>query len=95
MNSRSVLISLVFISFFIGGANPSALADLDRWTDFELKGARVDAVAFHPGDSDIIYLGTRGRGLYKSRDGGDTWAPVESFHQLVHHPANDTEFRSL
>lgn len=36
---------------------------------------RVNVVAFHPTDPDIIYLGTPAGGLWKSADGGGTWEP--------------------
>ncbi|HLF63884.1 MAG TPA: hypothetical protein VI603_09025 [Saprospiraceae bacterium] len=38
--------------------------------------ARVDRLAFHPTDSDIIYAGTPAGGLWKTTDGGDTWQPL-------------------
>jgi photosystem II stability/assembly factor-like uncharacterized protein len=37
-------------------------------------GEFVWAVALDPDDADIIYVGTNGGGVYKSTDGGTTWA---------------------
>ena len=34
------------------------------------------AIAVHPGDSQIIYIGTAGGGVWKSGDGGETWRPL-------------------
>jgi len=38
-----------------------------------IAGVNILTVKNDPQDSKIIYLGTRGEGLYKSMDGGDTW----------------------
>ena len=37
---------------------------------------RVNAVAFDPTNSNVIYLGAAGGGLWKSTDGGQGWAPL-------------------
>jgi hypothetical protein len=34
---------------------------------------RVDKIAFHPTNPNVIYAGTPHSGLYKTFDGGDTW----------------------
>ena len=34
------------------------------------------AVAVHPGDRNIIYIGTAGGGVWKTGDGGTSWRPV-------------------
>lgn len=36
---------------------------------------RVDRLAFHPTDSNIIYAGTPAGGLWKTTNGGASWAP--------------------
>jgi photosystem II stability/assembly factor-like uncharacterized protein len=36
----------------------------------------VTAIAVHPRDSQIIYIGTAGGGVWKTRDGGTTWRPL-------------------
>jgi photosystem II stability/assembly factor-like uncharacterized protein len=41
-----------------------------------LMGGRLDAVAGVPGDANVIYLGHSSGGLYKSTDGGMTFAPI-------------------
>lgn len=40
---------------------------------------RVDRIAFHPTDPDIIFLGTPKGGLWKTTDGGNTWSPMDDF----------------
>jgi hypothetical protein len=37
---------------------------------------RVDAVGFHPTDSNIMYLGTWAGGVFKTIDGGQNWVSV-------------------
>ena len=36
----------------------------------------VSAIAVHPLNSNVIYIGTAGGGIWRSRDGGATWAPI-------------------
>ncbi|WP_217591177.1 hypothetical protein [Burkholderia sp. GbtcB21] len=63
-----------------GGQTWHALTDL-------LPSMQIGAVAIDPGDPDIVYAGTgnlfeggggirKARGLFRSLDGGDTWAPA-------------------
>ncbi|MCF8233676.1 MAG: PKD domain-containing protein [Bacteroidales bacterium] len=35
---------------------------------------RINDVAFHPTDADILYIGAPSGGLWKTTDGGDTWS---------------------
>ncbi|HAY70387.1 MAG TPA: hypothetical protein DCX89_00720 [Saprospirales bacterium] len=42
---------------------------------------RVNCVAFHPTDPDIIWIGAPGGGLWKTTDGGATW--ITTFDQSV------------
>ena len=42
---------------------------------------KAQSLAIHPADADVVYLGTGwgafdGNGVYKSTDGGETWAPA-------------------
>ena len=34
---------------------------------------RINAIAFHPTDADIVYIGAPAGGLWESTDGGQTW----------------------
>jgi photosystem II stability/assembly factor-like uncharacterized protein len=36
----------------------------------------VTAIAVHPSDSNILYIGTAGGGVWKSGNGGTTWRPL-------------------
>ncbi|MEZ4416376.1 MAG: choice-of-anchor D domain-containing protein [Gemmatimonadota bacterium] len=45
------------------------------------QGGRQDnglttAIAIHPNDGSILYQGTAGGGIWRSRDGGSTWTPL-------------------
>lgn len=37
---------------------------------------RVDRIAFHPTDPNILYIGTPSGGLWKSTNGGGSWTPL-------------------
>ncbi len=39
------------------------------------RAGRCLALDFHPTDSGVVYVGSAGGGLWKSVDGGDSWAP--------------------
>lgn len=53
------------------GANESSFAG----TNGSLNGlGRVDRIAFHPTNANILFIGTPAGGIWKSTDGGATWA---------------------
>jgi photosystem II stability/assembly factor-like uncharacterized protein len=41
-----------------------------------LASLNIRSLAISPSDSKTVYLGTNGSGLYRSRDGGETWTSV-------------------
>jgi photosystem II stability/assembly factor-like uncharacterized protein len=41
-----------------------------------LANGRVNAIAADPTDGNVIYVGTAGGGVWKTRDGGTTWLPL-------------------
>jgi photosystem II stability/assembly factor-like uncharacterized protein len=50
-------------------------------------GARINTIAVHPNDPDIIYLGYSHGGVWKTEDGGQNWRPVfddQSFLSIGH-----------
>ena len=55
---------------------------------------RINCIAFHPTNSDIIWAGTPAGGLWKSTNGGDTWFPKTDdlpnlgVSDIVIHPTN-------
>ena len=61
---------------FIATGNSFARISEDGvdWTlEKALQGKGVQSIAVDPGNSDIIYVGTSGKGLWKSTDRGRTW----------------------
>lgn len=56
-------------------------ADLARsWLRLDWRGVevRITALAIHPGDPAVVYVGTQGSGLYGTRDGGATWSEMNT-----------------
>ncbi len=55
---------------------------------------RINKVAFHPTDSNILYAGTAGGGTWKTTDGGTTWVslgdkfPVMGVSDIAINPLN-------
>lgn len=52
-------------------------AGLNKWTELGPTGVggRVRAIAIHPSDPDIIFLGGVSGGIWKSNNGGSSWVP--------------------
>ncbi|MDJ0839381.1 MAG: hypothetical protein QNK37_22875 [Acidobacteriota bacterium] len=50
-------------------------ADIFDWRMGQVAG-RVSALAVHPSNKDILYLGTGSGGLWKTTDGGANWSPL-------------------
>ncbi|MCI2227806.1 T9SS type A sorting domain-containing protein [Polaribacter sp. MSW13] len=53
---------------------PTAIVDANGNDDYPGPG-RVDVVVVHPTNSDIMYVGSTSGGLWKTLDGGTSWAP--------------------
>ncbi|NLS79169.1 MAG: hypothetical protein GXY76_18110 [Chloroflexi bacterium] len=56
-------------------AAPSASA-AKLWTSYPLYGGEMTAIAAHPTNAQIVYVGTRDAGVFKTTDGGQTWQPA-------------------
>jgi hypothetical protein len=52
------------------GMTGVALAGVNRWTSIGLEGGIIQSLAIDPGNSNIVYAGTREDGVFKSTDGG-------------------------
>jgi photosystem II stability/assembly factor-like uncharacterized protein len=48
------------------------------WITYPLYGGEMTAIATHPSDQQVIYVGTRSGGLFKTIDGGQTWLPART-----------------
>ena len=75
----------VQLPFSVGGGGGSIFKSTDAGDTFEPKvtidekkkiAADILSLAFHPTNSDIIYIGTAGSGLFKTIDAADTWTPI-------------------
>lgn len=51
--------------------------DLANPSQVEVEGMVIQATAFARGPGSTLYAGTWGSGIYISRNGGDTWAPLD------------------
>ena len=48
--------------------------------DADINGiGRIDRIAFHPTNSNIIYIGATSGGLWKTTDGGTTWSSLSDY----------------
>jgi photosystem II stability/assembly factor-like uncharacterized protein len=56
-------------------ARPAA-AGVDRWTPIGPEGGEIVTLAADPDAPDTLYLGTAAGGVWKSLDGGASWAPL-------------------
>ena len=54
----------------------------ETWTQanngLESSGKTINAIAIHPADPDIVYIGTLADGIYKTINGGETWEAVNA-----------------
>jgi hypothetical protein len=67
-------------------SHPGARSEAGNWTSLgptilpngrEYKGlGRLNAIAFHPTDEDIIYVGSPSGGLWRTTAGGNDWEPL-------------------
>ena len=53
-----------------------------------MAASNILTMAIDLGNSQIIYLGTRGEGIYKSMDGGEIWYHLEDTNQALDKRAN-------
>lgn len=51
--------------------------------DANIAGVEVTEIYMDPTDSDAIYLGTKGNGLYYSYGGGEGWTPASNLNRVA------------
>ena len=81
--TATIVILIVITTFFpanlVSGQSvppiyfPLFSKNKDPYYAFGLDGGTVENVIVDPSDSNIIYAGTWGNGIYKSLDGGESW----------------------
>ncbi len=55
---------------------PAPIPNGQTTTNSVAVSGRVTAIAIHPTNPDIVYVGTAQGGLYRTTDGGTNWAPL-------------------
>ena len=48
----------------------------DYWANYASVSGRVSSIAVDPRDGNVVYIGAAQGGVWKSSDGGATWAPL-------------------
>lgn len=66
-----------------------------KWSEIGIeKGLWINQIALDPIDPQIVYVATRGKGIFKSTDGGKSWTPSnngfdeQDIRSLAVHPLN-------
>jgi photosystem II stability/assembly factor-like uncharacterized protein len=67
--------SALFLTILVLLARPAA-AGVDRWTPIGPEGGQIVSLAADPDAPGTLYAGTVGGGVWKSVDGGGSWAPT-------------------
>jgi hypothetical protein len=67
-----------FLLAAVAIAAPLAFAGVNRWTSSGPHGASINSLAIDPTNPDIVYAGNS-RAVFRSRDGGLSWASTLSF----------------
>jgi photosystem II stability/assembly factor-like uncharacterized protein len=71
-----LVLLLGLVTFDIAAAPPSLAqpAGIERWTPIGPDGGVVRSLAADPGAPGVLYAGTEGGGVWRSLDGGRSWA---------------------
>lgn len=65
--------ALVFFAFL-----PKSQAQLNEWVPISPPASNIFAIAYAPSSPSIVYMSTSDRGVFKSTDGGNTWASANA-----------------
>lgn len=65
------------------------IALAENWESFPFYGGEVLSVAISPDDEDVVYVGTRDAGVFKTINGGQSWQPAR--HGLTLMPIRTIE----
>ncbi len=69
------LLLIVFLSLSLSGR---VEAGTNQWTSYGPEGEKVRALVIDPVTPTTVYAGTCGGGVFKSTDGGSTWAAINT-----------------
>ncbi len=70
-----------------------AVADEGQWSTAGPEGGRIRTIAIHAQDNQRLYIGTIGKGIYQTTNGGEDWFLMEDdsldpvMRDIVFHPA--------
>ena len=66
---------------FVTAGNWTELGPLtwNRTSSWNPGTGRISAVAIHPSNENTIYVGSPGGGIWKTTNGGGTWAPLQDY----------------
>jgi photosystem II stability/assembly factor-like uncharacterized protein len=82
MRNILLLILLITVSGIFSTSkflkNGVLYAGINEWTTIGPEGGKVQALVIDPQNPDILYAGTNGAGIFKSTDGGQTWASINN-----------------
>lgn len=83
-----------------GGKNWFQMVKIEGTTETNLSTAVIGSVTVDPDNTQILYLGTLGDGIYKTENGGDSWkklsdannklAPDASVYDIAVEPGNSS-----
>ena len=76
MSMKSIFVKLLIVALLaviISAQVAPASAGYNVWTSHGPPGGYINVLAVDPANSNILYAGTAGGGLFKSTNNGDTW----------------------
>lgn len=71
---RTVLAPACVAAWLFAAAAGPVRAGVNAWTPIGPEGGNVDALALHPARPNVLFAGSLGGGVFRSTDGGATWA---------------------
>ncbi len=70
----NLTIALVFLGSALAGAAVGRAIESPRWRQLPLSGGPIASIAAAPSEPRVVYTSTVAAGLFRSDDGGATWA---------------------
>jgi photosystem II stability/assembly factor-like uncharacterized protein len=75
-----IIASLVLLAPLLFGLSRPTIAEgaQGSWSQLDLDNLQINVVIANPNNSSILLAGTNGQGIFRSADGGQNWAQVNS-----------------